>query len=195
MNFRDTWYFWVYNVLYILRIYYILCVTIMGCNENEISRFLARNGGQDTEAQNDLKMWKKHFHGWIRTPDTLIKVGERSPNSLGHRANLWDVLRSLFLIHADRRQFVWSWNILGYRFFELGRVETCHWTWSFLLMFTFIFRWKKLLLYCYFCHTKALKNFRQEFYLLPKWRIEIFLILGNRSRPFLDFFTSFRKSF
>ena len=47
MNFPDTWYFWVYNVLYILRIYYILCVTIMGCNENEISRFLARNGGQE----------------------------------------------------------------------------------------------------------------------------------------------------
>ena len=78
-------------------------------------------------------------------------------------------------------------------FWELGRVEASHWTWSFLPMFTFIFRHKQLRFYCEFCHTKALKNFRQDFYLVPKWRTWIFHNFGQVRDPISDFFILFRK--
>ena len=79
-------------------------------------------------------------------------------------------------------------NILGHRFFELGRVEACHWTWSFLLMFTFIFRWKKLLFYCYFSHTERLKIFGWYFQVNKKHGWRIFPNFAEVRDPFLTFF-------
>ena len=86
-------------------------------------------------------------------------------------------------------------HILGHRFFELGRVEASHWTWSSMMVSTFIRKWKILLRYCYFWHTERLKNFRQEFYLLQKWKTSNFPNLSQVRAPISDSFILFRKLF
>ena len=84
----------------------------------------------------------------------------------------------MVIIHADRRFGDGVGKVFALDFVELRRVEACHCSWSFPLMFTFIICNKKLRFYFNFCHEKVLKKICQHF-----------------SRPISDFCFSEDKSF
>ena len=74
-------------------------------------------------------------------------------------------------------------------FWELGRVEACHWFYSFPLMFTYIICNKKLRFYCDFCHQKVLKKNCQHFLVNKKHGWRFLYNLDEVQNPFLTFFS------
>ena len=103
--------------------------------------------------------------------------------------------RYSIIIHANWRQFRWELELFAIDFFELMRVDACHWKCRPPMVSTMYLSNKKLRFYCAIWHTKLTKFFGQAFYLHPKWKTLIFPILSQVRDLFSDFFTLFSKSF
>ena len=77
----------------------------------------------------------------------LVRRKCRSFWPLSHPTSCLNELNFSVIIHADRRFFNGAGKVFALDFVELMRVEASHWSWSLLLMSTFIIKSKNLCFY------------------------------------------------